>query len=96
MRENSRKAIADIIQKCLAGDDDSWHELIDLVAPTIFSICRKSRFSRDESFDIFGQVSLQLLNNIDSLRSPEKILSFVGTITRRQIYNFYQKMKLTN
>lgn len=94
MKENSRIAITDIIQKCLDGDDASWHELVDLVAPTIFSICRKSRLSRDESFDIFGQVSLQLLNNLASLRDPKKILSFVGTITRRQIYNFYQKMKL--
>lgn len=94
MRKNSREAVKNLIQKCLGGDERSWHELIDLVAPAIFSICRKSRLSRDESFDIFGQVCLQLLNNIGSLRSPEKILSFVGTITRRQIYNFYQKMQL--
>lgn len=82
-----------LIEKCCSGDEDSWHELLDLIAPTIFGLCRKSRLSREESFDVFGQVSLQLVNTIASLRSPEKIVSFVATITRRQIYSFYKKIQ---
>lgn len=83
-----------LIERCRCGDEGSWHDLIDLVAPTIFGLCKKSRLSRDESFDVFGQVSLQLVNTIGSLRSPEKIVSFVATITRRQIYSFYKKIKV--
>jgi RNA polymerase sigma factor (sigma-70 family) len=83
-----------LIDRCRSGDEDSWHELIDLVAPTIFALCKKSRLSREESFDVFGQVSLQLVNTIGSLRSPEKIVSFVATITRRQIYSFYKKIQV--
>jgi RNA polymerase sigma factor (sigma-70 family) len=82
-----------LIEKCRSGDEESWHELLDLVAPTIFGLCKKSRLSREESFDVFGQVSLQLVNTIASLRSPEKIVSFVATITRRQIYGYYKKIQ---
>ncbi len=84
----------DLIEQCRSGDEDNWHELIDLVAPTIFGLCKKSRLSREESFDVFGQVSLQLVNTLGSLRSPEKIVSFVATITRRQIYSFYKKIQV--
>lgn len=85
-----------LINQCKEGDNKSWHELIDLVGPVIFSLCRKSRLSRDESFDIFGRVSYQLVNSINSLKSPDKIMSFVATITRRQIYNFYQNLQIVD
>jgi len=85
-----------LINQCRAGDNQSWHELIDLVGPIIFSLCKKSKLSRDESFDVFGRVSYQLVNSINSLKSPEKIVSFVATITRRQIYNFYQNLQITD
>lgn len=96
MAENSIKTsyLTHLIEQCRSGDEGSWHQLIDLVAPTIFGLCKKSRLSREESFDIFGQVSLQLVNTIGSLRSPEKVLSFVATITRRQIYSFYKKIQV--
>jgi len=83
-----------LIDLCRRGDERAWHELIELVGPVIFSLCRKSRLSRDESFDIFGQISLDLVDNIASLRSPQKILSFVATMTRRKIYAFYRHMRL--
>jgi RNA polymerase sigma factor (sigma-70 family) len=94
MSKRPPKRLSDLIRQCQEGDERAWHRLIDLIAPVIFSICKKSKLSRDESFDIYGQVCLQLVNNIGSLRSPEKILSFVATITRRQIFTFYNKMQV--
>ena len=86
--------LSNLVDLCKKGDEKAWHELIDLVGPVIFSLCRKSRLSRDESFDIFGRVSLQLVNSINSLKSPEKVFSFAATITRRQIYSFYQNLQI--
>jgi RNA polymerase sigma factor (sigma-70 family) len=94
MAKHPKAYLNSLISLCRQGNDKAWHELIDLVGPVIFSICRKSRLTRDESFDIFGRVSLQLVNSINSLKSPEKVLSFVATITRRQIYNFYQSLQV--
>jgi RNA polymerase sigma factor (sigma-70 family) len=94
MKRKYGQAINNLIEQCIQGNEGAWHTLIDLVAPTVFSLCRKSRLSRDESFDIFGQVSLQLINSIEKLKSPEKIMSFVATITRRQIYTFYQHLHM--
>lgn len=93
MKQSSRITLTNLIRKCSSGDQTAWHELIDLIAPLIFSICHKSRLSRDESFDIYGQVCLELLKSIDSISDPKKIYSFVSTITRRQIYAYYNSLR---
>lgn len=94
MAKHPKAYLSSLIGKCRKGDEKAWHELIDFVAPVIFSLCRKSRLSRDESFDIFGRVSFQLVNSINSLKSPEKVLSFTATITRRQIFSFYKNLQI--
>ncbi len=94
MTQRSKHNIDSLIARCIEGDDSAWHDLIDLIAPMVFAVCKKSQLSRDESFDIFGQVSLQLINTIPTLKSPEKIMSFVATITRRRIYKFYHQVIL--
>ncbi len=87
--------ITNLIEKCRAGKEEAWQELIDVIAPVIFSICKQNKLSRDESFDIYGQVCYELVNSIHSLKSPEKISYFVATMTRRKIYNFYRKLKIS-
>ena len=96
MKKLSKEKTSELIARCLQGDDGAWHTLIDFIAPYIFAICSKSRLTRDESFDIFGQVSMQLINSLPRLKDPEKIFSFVGTITRREIYAFFQKVATTD
>lgn len=94
MNKRQPKSLSELVAECQQGKQKSWHELIDLVAPVILSICRRSRLSRDESFDILGQVCFELVKGIDSVQQPEKLASLVATITRRQIYNLYRKMRL--
>jgi RNA polymerase sigma factor (sigma-70 family) len=94
MSRYPRNSLEHIVDQCRQGDDSAWHELIDLVGPVIFAICRRSKLSRDESFDIYGQVCLELVRSIEALREPEKLPYVVATITRRQIYGYYQKMRV--
>ena len=96
MSSSPQSGLDRLVSRCCEGRDDAWHELIDLVGPVIFSICRRSKLTRDESFDIYGQVCYELVKGIKSLREAEKLLSVVATITRRQIYAFYQKMQLVS
>ena len=96
MKSKDSNTLARIIELCREGDEESWHELIDIIGPLIFSICRKSRLTYDESFDIYGQVCLDLVKNIGSIKSPDRILSFVATITRRKIFSFYEKTQLVD
>lgn len=85
--------LASLVKRCREGDKEAWNELINRVTPIIFSICRKMKLSREESFDIFGQVSYLLLLNLGKLRSADKLLTFVGTMTKREVIAFVHKSR---
>ncbi|HKK21834.1 MAG TPA: sigma-70 family RNA polymerase sigma factor [candidate division Zixibacteria bacterium] len=84
--DGSKYELTELVESCRKGDPAAWKELIRRISPVVFSVCRSMKLTREESFDIFGQVSYLLLTHLDSLRSPEKVLSYVGTTTRREVY----------
>jgi RNA polymerase sigma factor (sigma-70 family) len=85
MRKRSRAELSILVEKCRQGDGKAWERLIEIISPLIFSICRSMKLTREESFDIFGQVCYLLLTHLDALRSPDKVLSYVATTARREI-----------
>ena len=67
---------------------------MDRIMPLILSTCGKSGLSREESYDVFGQVSYLLLNNLDKLRSPETLVKYVSTMTKRETLAVFRRAKL--
>lgn len=86
--------LARTLANCRNGDRDAWYELIEVVAPVIFSVCKRARLSRDESFDIYGQICLELVRSIAEVESPASIKAYVATITKRKIYRIYRRMQI--
>lgn len=86
-------ALNELVKRCKDGDEQAWHILLDQVAPMIFSTCKSKQLTREQTFDVFGQVSLQLVTNIGKLQFPAALFSYVRTITRRQIYDLFRKVK---
>jgi len=84
MATGKEKTIANLVAGCRQGNKDDWAELIDRLSPFIFSICFRYRLSREESFDIFGKVSLLLLEKLKELRDDSRIFGYVSTITQRE------------
>lgn len=84
-------SLTSLIEACRRGDSAAWQDLLERISPLIFSICRDSRLSQEESLDIFGQVCYLLFKNIDRVRSADRIFSYVATIARRQIYDRFYK-----
>ncbi len=94
MTRPSDAEIAQLVKRCRAGDEAAWSQLVRRITPVILSICKTMKLSREESFDVFGQVIYLLLVNLDKLRSPDKLLAYVGTTTRREIYSVNRREKL--
>ena len=63
------------------------------MTPLVFAICRNMRLSREESFDVFGQVSYLLLKNLENLRSSGKLMTYVAAITRHEVLALNRKAK---
>lgn len=93
MSNRKNGILKELVEQCRSGDQKAWHKLIDLVSPIIFSICKRMRLSREESFDVFGQVSCVLVKNIHELRSADKLISYVASVTRRQVSDIYRKIQ---
>ncbi len=75
-----------LVKDCRKGDKRAWEILVRRITPLIFSICHEVELSRDERYDVLGQVLLLLLEHLDNVKSADKLLSYVGTMTRREIY----------
>jgi RNA polymerase sigma factor (sigma-70 family) len=82
---------AKLIKKCLEGDEGAWCELVDYITPLILTLCRKNALSREESCDVFGQVSYKLLKNLRNIKSDGKLLQYVRAITTNEIINIYRR-----
>ncbi len=83
-----------LVKCCREGDKEAWDELVYRITPLIFSICGKMSLSREESFDIFGQVAYLLLKNLANIKSSSSLLSYISTMTKREIYAISRRDKL--
>ena len=86
-------SLKELVDGCKRGDEQSWHLLLDHLSPIIFVVCRQNKLTHEQSFDIFGQVSLQLVLNIGKLKKPDAIAGYIRTITKRQIIDLFRKSK---
>jgi RNA polymerase sigma factor (sigma-70 family) len=80
MATSKDKNIKALISGCRNGNRNDWTELIDRLSPVIFSACYRFRLSREECFDVFGKVSLLLLENLNNVRDERRIFGYVATI----------------
>ncbi len=87
------KNIKSLIRGCRKGDKGDWQELISRISPVIFSVCHKFQLSREESFDVFGKVSLMILENLTNLRDEEKIFGYISITTQREASTLKQRSK---
>lgn len=91
-----RDALTQLVERCLEGDQYAWRDLVDMITPVVMSTCRSMNVPKDESLDIFGQVCYVLLDSLENLRSPQKLLSYVGTMTRREVFSLHRQRQLQN
>jgi RNA polymerase sigma factor (sigma-70 family) len=83
-----------LADRCLKGDDSAWAEMVRIITPSIFGVCKSMRLTREDSLETFGQVSYLLLKILPKLRSPAKILSFVSVTTRREALRTRNRAKI--
>jgi RNA polymerase sigma factor (sigma-70 family) len=84
MTNSKDKSIGALIAGCRDGNKHDWSELIERLSPAIFSACYRFRLSREESYDVFGKVSLSLLENLTNLREEKRIFGYVATIAHHE------------
>jgi RNA polymerase sigma factor (sigma-70 family) len=78
---------AELIDKCLHGEEAAWTSLISKYKNLIFSIPIKYGLSREESADIFQSVCLDLLYELKRLREPKALAGWLIRVTYNRCFH---------
>lgn len=95
MSTGDESALASLVYRCLEGDNAAWKELLEIVTPRILALCRQYHLSQEEALDIYGQVCFRLLNDLEKVESPEKLVAYVGRVARNMAHNYYLELRKT-
>ncbi|HSP06098.1 MAG TPA: sigma-70 family RNA polymerase sigma factor [Acidobacteriota bacterium] len=82
---------ADLIDRCLKGDQASWEALIRKYQNLIYSVPVRYRFSLQDASDIFQSVCLVLLEKLKTLRNAETLSSWLYVTTKRQCWKLAKR-----
>lgn len=96
MSKARRSNLKSLVGRCLQGDEKAWLDLVDMLDPIVMATCIGMRLTRDERFEIRGQVYLLLLENLHKVKSPDKLLAYVSTMTKREVGEYLRKSNYLN
>lgn len=76
-----------LVRDCIDGKHEAWACLIEKYKNLIFSVPIKYGFSRDEAADLFQEVCLGLLSELQTLREPRALPKWLLTVTAHKCFH---------
>jgi len=77
-------SVAALVARAAGSDESAWHELVDMYAPLVWSICVRYQLSKTDIEDIGQTVWLRLVEHLGKLREPAALPGWIATTTRRE------------
>lgn len=75
---------ADLIRRCLAGDEPAWSALVDRYQRLVYSVAIRSGLSATDADDVFQIVFTTLFRRLHALRDETRLASWLITTTQRE------------
>jgi RNA polymerase sigma factor (sigma-70 family) len=82
---------ADLLQRIRSGDAHAWSELTDRYSNLLWSVARSLRMSDSDAADAVQTAWLRLVENLDAIREPDRLGSWLATIVRRECYDIQRR-----
>jgi RNA polymerase sigma factor (sigma-70 family) len=76
--------VIDLVTRARNDDRQAWDALIERYAALIWSICRRYQLGHADAEDVVQTVWLRLVDQVDKVRAPAAIASWLATTTRRE------------
>jgi RNA polymerase sigma factor (sigma-70 family) len=84
-----------LVERCLAGDDTAWEELIRTHTRRVYSICYRFTGADGEAQDITQEVFLRVFQSLQSFRSGEgSFIVWLSRLTRNLLIDNYRRGKM--
>jgi len=84
---------ARLVRACLSGNEHAWSTLIAKYKNLIYSIPMKYGASPDDAADIFQAVCLELFSELERLRKPDSLRSWLITVAAHQSFHWKRKVR---
>jgi RNA polymerase sigma-70 factor (ECF subfamily) len=81
-------------QKVLQGDPDAFWALIEPYSGLIYSVALGILKDPDLAQDILHEVYVKSFHSINNLRNPERLASWLHTLTKNLCYDFVRKQSI--
>jgi RNA polymerase sigma-70 factor, ECF subfamily len=83
-----------LVERCLAGDDAAWEEMVRTHTPRVYSICYRFTGSATEAQDISQDVFIRVFQSMRTFRSGEGAFSvWLARLTRNLLIDNYRRTK---
>jgi len=79
--------VGELVARVRAGDPAAWQSLTDRYTNLLWSVARSLRMSDADAADAVQTTWLRLVENLDAIRDPEHLGSWLATTVRRECYD---------
>jgi RNA polymerase sigma factor (sigma-70 family) len=93
LRPTQTATVADLVDGCRTGDEQSWAELVARYESLVFNVARRNGLGRSDAADVTQLTFAKLLEQIHALRDVDRLSSWLGTVTRREAWRLAQKRR---
>jgi RNA polymerase sigma factor (sigma-70 family) len=84
-----------LIQSCINGDRQAWDRLILRYERLIYNIPLRAGLSKEDSADVFQDVCLLLMNNLEKLTGDYNVAGWLTTTTRWECLRVLKEKRRT-
>jgi RNA polymerase sigma factor (sigma-70 family) len=74
----------ELVRAAADGDQHAWDELVERFTGLVWSVIRAYRMGPADGADVNQVVWLRLVENLDHIRDPERVGSWLATVARRE------------
>lgn len=90
---SSGEEVEKLVRWAAEGDQLAWDRLVEQFSGLLWSVCRAHRLSPADAADAFQQTWLRLLENLDSIRDPQRLAAWLGTTCRRECLSVLRRAR---
>jgi len=85
--------VADVVVAAAQGDERAWEQLVDRFGGLMWSIARSYRLDSAACADVVQEAWVRLAQNLDRIREPASVGSWLATTTRHEALRVIKKQQ---
>jgi RNA polymerase sigma factor (sigma-70 family) len=82
---------AELLSRVRAGDVDAWAQLTGRYSDLLWAVARSLNMIEADAADAVQTSWLRLLENLDTVREPDRIGAWLATIVRRECLSIHRR-----